>query len=224
MSAYRDCCVVNVAIGSWYPAGQARLHSSLKATGYDGALHLLGSLPQGAPAHADSPYSFKTFAMREASQRYRYLLWLDASMTVRRSPEPLFGRIRDQGYLLLHGAYRAGEWMSDEMLRASGRDRAYFMARPNVVSGCVGVDTGSKQGRSLLEAWHALSISGVFRGAWDNRDQCVSHDPRVRGHRHDQSALDVVAADLGLVSEDRRGYFSLPEEHVADQMLLLLRG
>ncbi len=197
-SPYHDCCIVNVALGTWYPQGQARLRCSLEEVGYDGVLHFLTTLPAGSPPHEEVPYAFKTYAMREAAEKHRYLLWLDASMIALRPLTPIFERVREHGYFLLHGAYKAGEWMSDRMLAMTGRSREEFMARPNLLSGCVGLETRHAIGAEVLDRWCAAAKDGSFIGAWTNENGQVSSDPRVRGHRHDQSALDVIAQHLGL--------------------------
>lgn len=219
---YHDCCIVNVALGTWYPRGQDRLRRSLDEVGYDGALHFLTALPAGSPLHEEVPYAFKTYAMREATRKGRYLLWLDASMIALRPLTPIFDQVREQGYFLLHGAYKAGEWMSDRMLALTGRSREEFMARPNLLSGCVGLDIRHAVGAEVLDRWCAAAKDGSFIGDWTNENGQVSSDPRVRGHRHDQSALETIAHRLDLVHiEARRAFMRSDLEPEGGQILRL---
>lgn len=219
-SPYHDCCIVNVALGTWYPQGQDRLRRSLEEVRYDGALHFLTTLPVGSPPHEEVPYAFKTYAMREAAEKHRYLLWLDASMIALHPLTPIFERVREQGYFLLHGAYKAGEWMSDRMLAMTARSREEFMARPNLLSGCVGLDTRHAIGAEVLDRWCAAAKNGSFIGAWTNENGQVSSDPRVRGHRHDQSALDVIVCQMELKHiEIRFNYLRCDHERFSHQII-----
>jgi hypothetical protein len=212
--------VVSLATHAHHLARLTRLEASLRDVGFRGEVMCWrgGELPPGAPAHADVPFGFKPFCLAEARRRgCRLLLWLDASCAAVRSLEPLFAQIERDGYVLFrNGRHRVGEWASDLALELLSVDRDQAMAIHEVNAAAIGVDGGSVIGSAFLDRWRAVAEAGdAFRGVREalsteedyqavkwNRDGRVSADPRVRGHRHDQSVAGILAAQLGMQLTD----------------------
>jgi hypothetical protein len=199
-----------------YPAALSRLEASLRAAGFDGQLICWrgGNLPVGAPDHATVPFAFKPCGLAEARRRgCRILLWLDASCVVVRPIRPLLERIARTGYLLFANQdLRLGAWASDVALDAFGLDRDRAMDIPEINAAVIGIDAGDRVGGEFLDRWLAAAEAGVaFRGVVEplrgsddyrdvkwNRGGRVSADPRVRGHRHDQTVAGILAHQLGM--------------------------
>jgi HNH endonuclease len=86
------------------------------------------------------------------------------------------------------------------------------MEMPEVNAAVIGLNTSSPVSNLFLERWRRAAQEGLaFRGVSDqlrdrkdyqavkwNRGARVSSDPRVRGHRHDQTVAGVLAAQLGM--------------------------
>ncbi len=214
--AARRCIVTLATDDRQYPAALDRLEASLARVGFEGAIvSWRGSaLPEGAPTHLSVPFGFKPYGLAETANRgHELLLWLDASCVAVRSLDPIFARIERDGYVLFRNrSYAVGEWAADAALEALGLDREQAMALPEVNAAAVGLNMGSEVGAAFLDGWQAAARDGVaFRGVprdlqdeddyravkW-NRDGRVSLDPRVRGHRHDQTVAGVLAARLGM--------------------------
>src|SRR5829696_3118427 len=173
-----------------------------------------GSFPDESPAHADVPFAFKPYCFKEARRRGgELLLWLDASCVAVRPLEPIFDQIERDGYILFRNRrYRVGEWASDEALGVLGVSRDQAMEMPEVNGAAIGLNASSYISDSFLEKWHQRAQEKVaFRGVSEqlrtwvdyqdvkwNRGGRVSSDPRVRGHRHDQTVAGVLAAQLGM--------------------------
>jgi hypothetical protein len=210
-------CVVTLATDDrQYRASLDRLEASLAGVGFsdDVVSWRGGQLPKGSPAHADVPFAFKPFGLAEAARdRGGLLLWLDASCVAVRSLDPVFERIGREGYVLFRNwRYRVGEWASDLALETFGLPRDEAIEMPEVNAAVIGLNVASAIGASFLEQWLAAAVDGAaFRGVrgpisgeddyravkW-NRDGRVSSDPRVRGHRHDQTVAGILASRLGL--------------------------
>jgi hypothetical protein len=162
----------------------------------------------------DVPFAFKPYCLAEAREHGgKLLLWLDSSCVAVRSLEPIFEQIERDGYILFrNGSHRVGEWASDEALGALGLSRDQAMEMPEVNAAVIGLNTSSPVSNSFLERWHRAAREGLaFRGVSDqlhdrkdyqnvkwNRGARVSPDPRVRGHRHDQTVAGVLATQLGM--------------------------
>lgn len=199
-----------------YPEALARLEQSVKRVGFEGQRLSWppGSFPDGCPSHQDVPFAFKPYCFREARDRGVELgLWLDAACVVIRDLTPIFNAIRDHGYVLFrnHGQM-VGQWASDEALRLFDLDRDEAMQIPEVDASVIGLHFHHPVGREFLERWHASAADGAaFRGIRErlrepqdyadvkwNRGGRVSSDPRVRGHRHDQTVAGILAHRLQM--------------------------
>jgi len=210
-------CVVSLATADKaYPEYLDRLERSLERVGFAGEFMCWrpGSFPVDCPAHMDVPFAFKPYCLEEAREYGgKLLLWLDSSCVAVRPLEPIFDQIERDGYILFrNGRRRVGEWASDEALGALGVSRDQAMQMPEVNAAVIGLNTSSPLADSFLEGWLQAAQEGLaFRGvrerlrdqedyqdAKGNRGARVSSDPRVRGHRHDQSVAGVLAARLGM--------------------------
>ena len=210
-----ETAVISLATGL-YEASLARLERSLDRVGFAGARKLWrpGQFPTGCPPHADVPFAFKPFCFGEAAASgLRRVLWLDSTCVAIRSLDVLFGRLETHGYVLFrNGRFRLGNWASDAALAAFAVDRETALRLPEVNGAAVGLDVTHPEGARFLSSWHAAARAGTaFRGVeetpgdaddyWavrSNRTGRSSTDPRVRGHRHDQTVAGILAHQHGL--------------------------
>lgn len=215
-SAPRRCVVSLATADKSYPEYLDRLERSLEQVGFVGEFMCWrpGSFPVDCPAHMDVPFAFKPYCLAEAREHGgKLLLWLDSSCVAVRSLEPIFDQIERDGYILFrNGHHRVGEWASDEALGALGLSRDQAMEMPELNAAVIGLNTSSPVSNSFLERLRRAAQKGLaFRGVSDqlrdrkdyqdvkwNRGARVSPDPRVRGHRHDQTVAGVLATELGM--------------------------
>lgn len=223
-------CIVSLQVSS--PVGHssdpalARLHrleSSLTRTGYSGDLILWkNAYPPGSPLHMESPWGFKAFCFMEAKKAgYDAVLWMDSSAIAIRPVDSLFELLEKQGYLFPRNRDRIlGEWCSDEVLAYCGMEREAALALSEVNAAVMGLDFRHPVAACFLEQWYAWAAEGfVFRGTraairnadefeaikW-NLGQKISQHPRVKGHRHDQTAAGILAHQLGMQMDE--GYIT----------------
>lgn len=193
-------CVINVATGAWYPRGQERLVNSLKTVGWDGdILAFTDEQSVDAPSHKISPYAFKPFALQRAVNRgYDLVLWADASCWAVRPIAPMFEHLQQHGHLFFLNC-NTGNWSSDASLRSFGLTRGESFDIPMLMGICMGWDMTRPICQEFLKRWLEKAQDGVtFPGSWTNHHHEVSSDPRVYGHRHDQTAASIIAWKLDM--------------------------
>ena len=186
-----------------------------------------GHFPSGCPSHLEVPFAFKPHCLSEArAQGWNAVLWLDSSCLVVRSLDPIFEAIEANGYVLFkNSSTRVGEWASDQTLSEFGLSREQALALPEVNAAAIGMNFNRRIGVDFLESWHEAARNKIsFRGiseafeSWEDYEDVkwnlsgrVSPDPRVRGHRHDQTVAGILAARFGmeLTPDGLEDYMSL---------------
>jgi hypothetical protein len=224
-----------------FPEALARLRQSLDRAGFSGEIFCWspGNFPAGCPSHEEVPFAFKPFCFREAEARGAgVVLWLDSACVVVRDLAPIFAAIEERGYVLFRNRdYLLGEWASDEALHLLGLERDAAMRISEVNAAAIGLNLRHPVGREFLERWHALAADGVvFRGTREplpterdrqdvkwNRGSRVSRDPRVRGHRHDQTAAGILAHRLGMhLSPSGVGSYSSRNRRIGRRTVIVI--
>jgi hypothetical protein len=210
--------VVNVATGA-YVRGQERLLEWLSAHNTE-YFNWRDRLPVGSPLHQDVPYAFKAYALRCAyGAGAKTLLWADASILPIYPLEPLWERIERDGYWIGNNGWTNYEWTADAayptLFPGFSLDAARTMNKtiPHVVATTFGLSMEHPTGRAIIDEYFRLaSETKAFCGPWTNAnyqakpldmrppmgERCQPCGPcDVRGHRHDQTALSVIAWRLG---------------------------
>lgn len=188
--------VVCVATTPYYKQGMMRLAGAIEKQEHAemiAADHCL----TGWPTHAEKPYAFKAYALKEASERnYDTLLWADACMLPVQDMTPLWQRIERDGYWMSRNGWTNYEWTADsaypDLFPTHFRDllpgRALESARetnrniPHVVATCFGISLRHQMGRTFLERYYRLAAeTNAFCGPWTNtahRDWLLSQPHR----------------------------------------------
>lgn len=200
-------CIVNVSIGARYQRMAPRLLQSLaKVEDPCDVLQWVNCFPPGAPTNVPMPiggYTAKPFAMLEAARLgYVHVLWLDSACYAIRHTLPVFDEIGSAGYYVQQNDWIMGEWCSDAALETLNLSREQSMEITECSSMALGLDFRRPESVIFVNRWAALARDGVtFHGAHSNdigpgpkyrSEARVSNDPRVRGHRHDQTAASYL--------------------------------
>ncbi len=207
-------CVV--AIGSWYHRGVARLINEFwrVSPGFT-VCAWVNCLPPGAPEKViENDYDYtgycaKPFALLDAYNRgFEGALLLDAAFYPIRPIHPLLDHIMQKGYFLCKNGNMVGEWSSDRCLQRMNLTRSAAFDMEEASSYCVGVDFRHQRSVELVKEWAAFAADRLsFPGAHTNsvgnyegrRNRgFVSRDPHVKGHRHDQTVLSILAYRSGM--------------------------
>ena len=190
---------------------QSRLAAACERHCPDATLMFTDGLPDGCAPHDQHQYAFKLAAMKTAiGTGARFILWIDCTFIPLAPIEPLWAAIeRDGWYAPQQGNSALGTWTTDAALGEYGIDRDAAMNIQLAYSGLVGLDMHSATGNAIWKGWNDLAhtFNGPHRNEpgspirpWGNKfSGHASNDPRVEGHRHDESALSFVLHSLGLM-------------------------
>jgi hypothetical protein len=209
-------CVLSLATQDGnFPQRLGRLYESLIDTHLAGELLVWppGRFPAGCPPHREVPFAFKPYCFDHARQTHDVVLWMDSSCVALRSLDLLFEQISERGYLLFkNNRFKVGQWASDAALAYLGVTRDEALAMDEVNAAVIGLDFRNTVAHAFLDLWLTAARDELaFRGVREqvttyadyqavkwNRDERVSADPRVRGHRHDQTVAGVLAYRLNM--------------------------
>lgn len=210
--------IVNVSTGKYLP-GQARLHDHI--AGIQG-IFWQGDVPDGCPAHSERPYAFKAYAMQQvAMMGYRKILWVDASIVMVNRVDRIFSRAAEHGAWISRNGFRNSEWTADSAYSDLGVTREENHGIDHVVATAFAVDLDHPKGTALLQEYFRLaSETKAFCGPWRNTEENPCGGPGVLGHRHDQTALSVIAWRLGIPLTDPPAYFAY-EGHETRETILV---
>lgn len=201
---FKDCCIVNYSSGS-YKIGQSRLKQSLIDNDYDGNFLFFDDSDTCFKPQEEEPFAFKPLSMYIAIKKgYKYILWLDANMICIRKPKKIFSIIKQDG-IFVYSPYTSnmGTWCSDFALEKFEITREDAFNITELCSAAFGVNSKCEKAMIILDEWKNFANDGItFKGIpaqysfWDsftNKTLIVSKDNRVKGHRHDQTALSFLS-------------------------------
>jgi hypothetical protein len=70
--------------------------------------------PGGSPTQQEAPCAYKPFCFHEVQhQGYQLVLWMDASIEIKKPLESLFELIKQDGYLIFQESHSVGEYCKD---------------------------------------------------------------------------------------------------------------
>ena len=196
-------CIVTFANNEErYIKGLERQKQSIKAVNFDGD-HLAFTTYEeiGSPSHEDVPYAFKAYAIKKAIELgYDLILWVDSPVYAIKPLDKIFDHIEKEGYLLFDNiGFTIGDFTSDKCLDLMGMTRDEAFSKQMIMACVMGLNV--KKTFPLYAFFNYLELAkdqGHYEGDWNNNNLQVSSDPRVKGHRHDQSVMSILAAQHEL--------------------------
>lgn len=214
--------IASVAIGGWYPRGISRMIEKFheNSPGYT-LMSWINAYPFGSEGFTENgwnygPYCAKPFAALEARRAGAdIVILMDAAFYPIRSIHPLVEHIAQTGYFFCKNGYKVGEWCSDRAMERLGQTREKLMAMEEISSYCVGLNFADGRSTELLHRWCGFAADRLTFAGPHTAPHCdgrnkgfVSADSRVRGHRHDQTALSVLASQIGMTRMVERPRFT----------------
>lgn len=188
--------VINVALGDGYAKGQARLLASL---GIGVPKMTWTAWPRWDYAKS-TPYVAKAAALECAIRAgHTSILWLDASVIVTGSLDPIFERMETEGVYLPTSGYNCAQTCNDRILDYFQIDRDTAEGIPDAATGCFGVSMEYPTGAQFAHLFIQAAKDGMFEGSRLHAGQ--SKDPRFLFHRQDQSAAGLIAHQLGVKTD-----------------------
>lgn len=191
--------IVNVATGR-YEIGQDRLRRAVTSEGCNG-LYFAGGLPPGSPSHSEVPYAFKAWAIKSALDRgATTVIWADSCIVPLRSLAPMWERIERDGYWISRNGFWNSEWTADSAYADLGVTHEENAKIPHVVATAFGLSLAHPVGKQIFEEYFRLARTQAFVGPWKGGIGVQ--------HRHDQTALSVVAHRAGCALTDPPEFFA----------------
>jgi hypothetical protein len=208
-----------------FPAGIARIRADLQRNGFTGSIITWEKdFPIGSPTQQQAHGAFKPFCFYDAAKAgHNLVMWFDASIRVKQRIEPLFEIIREKGYLICREKHTVGEYCTDAALKTLAVTREEALQMQSCRSGVLGLNLRNPRSAEFLRQWRDRALDGVtFPGPkWSGVlgwPRTASDDPRVKGHRCDQTAASVIALKLGMNEwmdeEGFSAYFDIDRQSV----------
>lgn len=200
-------CVVNYADGGpdhTYYKGQLRLGSILRSSGIPFLSYTI--VPGDFPPHQIVPYAFKPACVDDAFSRgFETVLWMDSSAVPQHDLSPIFEIAEARGaFISANYGHSTGTWATDESLAYFGVTRKQAWDIPHCSALVCAFCIANPVGLALWEEYRkaALAVPSPFLGPHrfsDSDRPDSAGDPRkVEGHRHDQTALSILAWRYGI--------------------------
>lgn len=169
--------------------------------------------PLGSPRQEDAHGGFKPFCFEEAYKLgYELIMWIDASILIKKPIDILFNMIEEEGYLFFKEDHSVGQYCKDEALITLNLDRETSFLLPCCWSCVVGLNMRHENSKIFLEEWKNKALDGIsFTGPkWSGVygwPKIASKDDRVNGHRYDQTVASVLAIRLGMTNWQSKNFF-----------------
>lgn len=178
-------------------------------------------------------YCAKAFALAHARNTGADVaILLDCAFWPIRSIHSLIDHIAQRGYYFCKNGNLVGEWSSDRCLVRMGVLRNDALQMEEISSYCVGLNFADGRCVELLQRWcgfagDRLTVPGPHTNKWIRSSNLghfntqidsvhnsgrnpgfASEDDRVRGHRHDQTVLSILAHKMGMRELTERPRFT----------------
>ena len=173
-----------------YLKGLKRLEDSLKGRDSNTFYGLIGESLVGAPKHLENPYAFKIYAWKcVMAQKFKKILWVDASVVAVNDLQPVWDKIDEQGYIMQYAGHLVGNWCNDRTLEYFNISRSEAMSMPMYGNaGFLGLDLDNPIAKQFFQSWEQSMLDGQFKGSWQD-------------HRHDMTCGSIIANKLGMKFE-----------------------
>lgn len=187
-----------------------------------------------------------------ATYQKKVLLWADASIVPIKPLARLWEKIERDGYWIARNGWTNYQWTADSAypdlfplyIRDADLRRldplppgggfvyhvgSILMSQdinkriPHVVATAFGLDLRHPIGRGIFDEYLRLAQTNAFCGPWKNTPETPCGPADVLGHRHDQTALSVIAWRLGCELSDCPDYFAYAGSET-DQTILVAKG
>jgi|UniRef100_A0A6C0B2Q5 hypothetical protein len=185
---------------SRYELGQENLRKSFETFDPDIPFFALKNYEEfNSQTHAECPYGFKVAAVEHVRKLgYDVIIWIDSSLRLIKSIRPLIRDIASKGIYLQGDCWKCGEWANDRSLEYFNISRDDAMQIQNIHAIMIGFDFRHPATMPFFERWKKCAADGIFRGSRTNDNNTESKDPRCKGHRGDQTCLELVGNELKI--------------------------
>jgi len=127
-----------------------------------------------------------------------------------------------------YAGHLCGTWANDRCLEYFGITRDEAMELPmHGNGGFFALDFDTEIAQQFFLRWRQAMLDGIFKGAWNNDNNCESTDPRCKGHRHDMICGSIIANQLkmsALPKDLLMAYVGEPYGEAPETVVMLAQG
>lgn len=224
MESHIKACIINAAIGGWYPQGQKRLVRSLVHHGFNWEILTWDKWPNNN-FDKSCNYNVKAAAFEEAIEKgFTHILWLDCSVWAIKDPNPIFDIINHDGYYFWSNGYNCAQECSDKCLEYFGVSRDLAETWKVASTSMFGLNITNPVGMEFVHRFIQSARDGVFSGSRFHDGQ--SSDPRFLHHRQDQSAASIILNQLGckIHTPGEFSWYYNEQGPIPEEVIFVMRG
>jgi len=197
----RRRCIVSLGTSGWFVRGVDRLEASLCQVGWAGAfMGWRDAYPPGSPTQEQVDHGFKAWCVHAAlGAGHEAVMWCDASVWAVHDPAPIFEHAERTGFYIVYNGFWVGQYSSDRSLEIFGVTREEAFQIRDIAAGFICMDLRQEAPRHFLAEWlrYTTLAGGAAYNGPDSNDGSISSDPRVKGHRHDQTVASLILHRMG---------------------------
>ena len=186
---------------SRYEAGEQRLKKSLIEVGYTGDyFHFKNFQSINSPTQHQVPYAFKPYSIKKVKDMgYDIVIWIDSAVYPTKNFDHFIKHIEDTGYAFFDNiGFVIRDHTSDNCLEYFNMSDEESWKHPMIMACLMGFDFRHKITNEIFDDYYVAANEKAYGGDWVNNDLQVSKNSKVRGHRHDQSAMSIILAKRGI--------------------------
>jgi hypothetical protein len=179
-----------------YILGQKRQKESLKDVGFDYDYFAFNSFVDiESPTHEEIPYAFKPYSIKKVKDLgYDIVIWMDSPVYGIKSLNNFIETIINKSVILFDNiGYTIGDYTSDKCLEHFNISRKESFEIQMIMACLMGFDFRTSLANNVFNEYYNSATEDIFGGYWTNEANQVSTDNRVKGHRHDQSVMSILA-------------------------------
>lgn len=196
-----DKCIVSLGVGHDFERGIDRLQNLIE---HNVKIPFFGykQYPALSPTHEISPFAFKFYCIQECLQKgFTNILWLDSSVIIKNNLQSVFNTMKNIGYFFVANSHSAGQYCHDRALETLQISREESFQYHSLQGTNFGLNFNFDICKNFLHKMLELSNDGVtFPGPHNNTNNLASKDTRVSGHRHEQTAMSIIAIKMGMTT------------------------
>ena len=186
---------------SRYEAGEQRLKKSLIEVGYTGDyFHFKNFQSINSPTQHQVPYAFKPYSIKKVKDMgYDIVIWIDSAVYPTKNFDHFIKHIEVTGHAFFDNiGFVIRDHTSDNCLEYFHMSDEESWKHPMIMACLMGFDFRHKITNEIFDDYYVAANEKAYGGDWVNNDLQVSKNSKVRGHRHDQSAMSIILAKRGI--------------------------
>jgi len=213
----KDNCIVVLGIGFNFKVGLERIQNCINTYNINADYISFTEYPEWCVKHTEVPFAFKYYIIKHCFELgYKNVLYIDSSVYPKNNLDGIWNILNTYGYFLVNNYHTVGEYSHDKFLKLANisRDRSFEIK--SIQGGYIGLSSLFPKSINFLNKMIEHSKNNIsFIGSYDNKNNMCSKNPKVLGHRHDQSVASIVSLRCDLDKRfDNNVYFNIDRDTV----------